>query len=180
MDSTQAGCAASEIVINKRRSTWFASHSSSALKAVQVVSRLVPTEPLRRLLLLHSEILVPAHAAHALVGGVRADLVLAEVLVKFAAAGGVEGAAAAVDFLVGRRALRDGAPVEARERRVLLQQRGGQEVVQVHVDVRLRHHGLRRDEAGGDLRLLLLFHPGFAPLGGFFIQQGLDADATGF
>lgn len=61
----------------------------------------------------------------------------------------------------------------------MLKQRGGEEIVH-HVDVWLGHHWLWRYESRGDLGVLLFFHPGLLSLGGFFVQEGFDADASGF
>lgn len=61
----------------------------------------------------------------------------------------------------------------------MLKQRSGEEVVH-HVDVWLGHHWLWRYESRSDLGVLLLFHPGLLSLGGFFVQEGFDADASGF
>ena len=118
-------------------------------------------------------------------------LIIGRVVEEFAAAGrGVEGGATAIIFFdaggttvavvtLGGGRRRDGVPVDVGEGGVLLQEDSGEESI-VHVDLGGVDDGLRGDEAGGDLGLLLFFHPGALALGRFFFQEGLDADAAGF
>lgn len=111
-------------------------------------------------------------------GIIPGHLVIGGLVEELAAAGSrpVEGGAATIFILDATGAIavvslrgRNSVPIDMRERGVLLQEDGGEESM-IHVDLGGVDDRLGGDEAGGDLSLLLLFHPGALAFGRFLFE----------